>query len=88
MRCLVVDDNYTFLDAARSLLEMEDIEVVAIAGSSSAAISLVARLQPDVALVDINLGSESGFALATSLADPIGRAPTPIILMSTHAEDD
>jgi CheY-like chemotaxis protein len=43
---------------------------------------------PDVALVDINLGSESGFALATSLADPIGRAPTPIILMSTHAEDD
>ena len=67
-RCLIVDDNAGFRDAARSLLEREAIEVVGVASNSAEAHAHVAELRPDVVLVDIDLGAESGFELARALA--------------------
>ena len=85
LRCLIVDDNGGFRDAARSLLEREEIEVVGVASNSAEARSSVEELRPDVVLVDIALGSESGFELAQALAREDG--PT-LILISTLAEAD
>ena len=84
-RCLIVDDNAGFRDAARSLLEREAIEVVGVASNSAEAQAHVAELRPDVVLVDIDLGAESGFELTRALAR---QGHARLILISTHSELD
>jgi DNA-binding NarL/FixJ family response regulator len=86
LRCLIVDDQPSFCEAARDLLEGQGVAVVGCAASTAAAVRAVQELRPDVALVDVHLGSESGFELARRLAaDPEGNAPK-VILISTHDE--
>jgi CheY-like chemotaxis protein len=83
---LLVDDSRPFLKAAQSLLAREGIDVLEVASTTAETLELVARLEPDAVLVDVNLGAESGFDLARRLAeDEHGRRAT-VILMSTHAE--
>jgi DNA-binding NarL/FixJ family response regulator len=79
IRCLIVDDNRPFLDAARLLLEREGVPVVGLATTSAEALRLEEELRPDVVLLDIRLGDESGFDLARRLNGPV-------ILISTHAQ--
>jgi DNA-binding NarL/FixJ family response regulator len=86
LRCLIVDDSPRFLDAARGLLERQGISVVGVASSSAEALRRTRELRPDVTLVDIDLGGESGLELARRLHHEAG--PTPVILVSTHAEED
>jgi DNA-binding NarL/FixJ family response regulator len=88
LRSLIVDDNSHFLQAARDLLQREGIEVVGVCSTSAEAVDLAARLRPDVALVDIDLGSESGFTLARQLAGGPGPKASRVILISTYAERD
>jgi DNA-binding NarL/FixJ family response regulator len=87
-RLLIVDDSRAFLEAARSLLEREGVDVVGIASTTAEALSREAQLRPEVALVDITLGAESGFELTRRLRenDPAGRLR--VILVSTHTEAD
>ena len=68
LRCLLVDDNEAFLEAASVLLEREGLTVVGVASSIAEALRQVRALRPDVILVDIGLGDESGFDLARLLA--------------------
>src|SRR3954469_820169 len=56
IRCLIVDDNRPFLDAARLLLEREGIAVVGVATTTAEALRLEEELRRDVVLVDIRLG--------------------------------
>lgn len=87
MRCLIVDDSANFRDAASSMLERAGIEVVGMACSTAEALDRYRELRPDVTLVDVDLGAESGFDLVAELEradDP----PPPTILISTHSEHD
>jgi DNA-binding NarL/FixJ family response regulator len=84
LRCLIVDDRPSFSEAARQLLASQGIAVVATATSSTDAIQRVHELRPDVALVDIDLGEESGFDLARRLA--ADGSAVRVILISTHDE--
>ena len=90
LRCVIVDDSPRFLDAARGLLERQGIHVVGVASTSAEALQRTGELRPDVTLLDIDLGSESGLELARRLhARPAPvPAPAPVILISTHAEQD
>ena len=88
LRSLIVDDNARFLSAARTLLEREGIAVVGVASSCAEAVRLAGELQPDVALVDIDLGDESGFDLARQLAGVDGQALSPVVLISAYPEAD
>jgi two-component system, NarL family, nitrate/nitrite response regulator NarL len=88
LRCFIVDDSPRFLDAARALLECQGIMVVGVASTSAQALQRATQLQPDVALLDIDLGGESGFDLARQLSRQASLAPTRMILISTHAEQD
>jgi DNA-binding NarL/FixJ family response regulator len=88
LRCVIVDDNARFLEAARALLEREGVDVVGVASTIAEALRLVDKVRPDVTLVDIDLGAESGFDLTSRLACNGGRAPYRAILISTHAEAD
>ena len=87
LRCLIVDDSPRFLDAARGLLERQGITVVGVASSSAEALQRAQELRPDVLLLDIDLGGESGLELARRLHQA-GQAGSAVILISTHAEQD
>jgi CheY-like chemotaxis protein len=88
LRCLIVDDSPRFLDAARGLLEREGVNVVGVASSSAEALARVTELRPDVTLVDIDLGGQSGFDVVRRLNREPELAPLYAILISTHSEED
>jgi two-component system, NarL family, nitrate/nitrite response regulator NarL len=88
LRCLLVDDNEVFLETASLLLEREGLTVVGVASSIAEALRQAGVLRPDLVLVDIGLGSESGFTLARLLAGDDGQRAADVILISTGAEAD
>jgi CheY-like chemotaxis protein len=88
LRCLIVDDNSRFLHAVRGVLEREGITVVGVASSIAEALRKATDLRPDIALVDIDLGGESGFEVVRRLHSATGASPTRAILISTHSEED
>jgi CheY-like chemotaxis protein len=88
-RVLIVDDNHSFLEAARMLLEREGLTVTAVVSSTAEALRSAEASPPDVILVDISLGEESGLDLARRLAEVDGgREGTTVILISTHTQAD
>jgi DNA-binding NarL/FixJ family response regulator len=86
LRCLIVDDSPRFGEEARSLLEHEGVSVVGVAASGDEAVRLTQALVPDLALVDISLGEESGFDVARRLIDSSNAHPPSVILVSTYDE--
>jgi CheY-like chemotaxis protein len=88
VRCLIVDDSQRFADVARGLLEREGITVVGVASTGAEALEQAAELRPDVTLVDINLGGESGFDVAGQLSRQGDVAPSSMILISAQTEAD
>jgi DNA-binding NarL/FixJ family response regulator len=88
LRCLIVDDSPRFLQAVRGLLEREGVVVVGVASNIGESVRQAGRLRPDVTLVDVDLGGESGFEAARRLHAAAGPGPAPVILISTHAEED
>ena len=88
LRCLLVDDNEAFLKAASLLLEREGVTVMGVASSIAGALRQARALRPDVILVDIGLGDESGFDLARLLAQDGQGGSAEVILISTGAEAD
>lgn len=88
MRCLIVDDNASFLGASRSLLERQGLSVVGVASTGAEGLQLAAELAPDLILLDVDLGEDSGFNVARQLASTDGAARFQVILISTHPEDD
>jgi CheY-like chemotaxis protein len=88
LRCLIVDDNPRFGDEARSLLEHEGVSVVGVAASGDEAVALAQQLGPDLALVDISLGDESGFDVAQRLVNGSTRRAPAVILVSTYDEEE
>jgi CheY-like chemotaxis protein len=88
LRCLLVDDNDAFLAAASLLLEREGVTVGGVALSTAEALGRARVLRPDVILVDIGLGDESGFDLARLLARDGQGGGATVILISARAEAD
>ncbi|RSM64982.1 response regulator [Kibdelosporangium aridum] len=86
VRCLIVDDSPGFLAAARRLLERQGVTVAGVASNGDEGVRRAEELRPDVVLVDIELGGESGL----ELTERLHRAPRPFrtILISTRAEQD
>jgi DNA-binding NarL/FixJ family response regulator len=67
IRCVIVDDSDRFRASARRLLANQGIAVVATAADSRQALRAVEEQKPDVVLVDVGLGTESGFELAARI---------------------
>jgi DNA-binding NarL/FixJ family response regulator len=86
LQCLIVDDYQPFLNIARAKLERQGMTVVGVASNGSEALRQARELRPNVALVDVSLGSESGFDVAREISSYVGS----VILISTddHYEDD
>lgn len=86
MRCVIVDDDDAFLKVAQALLERDGMIVAGVAHSSAEAVQRAAALEPDVVLIDIRLGRESGFDAARQLA--ASGQSAALIMISTHAGAD
>ncbi len=84
LTCLIVDDSPEFLEAARQLLADDGVTVVGVAATSDQAVDETVALRPDVALVDIELGTESGIDVAQRLAGLPHGGP-PVVLISAES---
>ena len=65
---VVVDDHARFREAVSERLAAAGWRIVGEAATGAAAIDLVARLTPDVVLLDVVLPDIDGFAVADRLA--------------------
>jgi DNA-binding NarL/FixJ family response regulator len=86
LRCLIVDDHLPFLEAARVLLEREGLSIVGLALTGAEALRSADELRPDVVLVDVSLGEESGFDVVRSLMAQEHADGTVAVLISTRSE--
>ena len=87
IRVAVIDDHAIVRAGLRMVLEADpDFEVVGEADTAAAALELVRREQPDVALVDINLPDESGLRVAAEITstDPSVR----LLMLSVHDDPE
>ena len=84
---LIVDDHESFRSFARALLEAEGFEVTGEAPDGESAIEEVARLHPEVVLLDVQLGDGiDGFEVARRLAEQ-PEAPIVVLTSSRDASD-
>jgi len=85
-RIFLVDDHEVVRRGVRDMLEAEDdFEVVGEAGSVEEALSRVAAVNPDVAVLDVRLPDGSGVELCRELRSTY---PTLACLMLTSFDDD
>jgi DNA-binding NarL/FixJ family response regulator len=87
-RCLIVDDNERFLTIAHSSLARDGLEVVGTATTTAEALRKAGVLHPDIVLVDIALGAESGLELTRLLVHHYPDLRAQIVLISTRREED
>ncbi len=86
LQCTIVDDYESFLKVARAKLERQGMAVVGVATNGTEALRQARELSPDVALVDISLGTESGFDVAREIGPYVGSVI--LISSSDRYEDD
>jgi DNA-binding NarL/FixJ family response regulator len=83
---LIVDDHPGFRSFAGKMLSAEGFDVVGDASDGAAAIESIARLHPDVVLLDIQLPGIDGFEVARRLAATRG-GPRVVLTSSREASD-
>ena len=66
-RVLIVDDQPTFREAARRLLERRGYSVIGEAGCGASALDAVQRHAPNAVLLDVRLGDDDGFEVCSEL---------------------
>lgn len=87
--CLIVDDNPDFLRTAGELLDRDGISVVGCVSTGAEAYRACEEHNPDVVLIDIGLGDETGIEVARRLAGQHQAAEQPcMVLISAYSEDD
>jgi DNA-binding NarL/FixJ family response regulator len=87
IRVAVVDDHAIVRAGLRLVLEADpDFEIVGEAETAAAALDLVRRERPDVALIDINLPDDSGLRVAAEITstDPSVR----LLILSVHDDPE
>ncbi|PZG21287.1 DNA-binding response regulator [Micromonospora craterilacus] len=86
IRVLLVDDHAPFRAGLRALLATSpDIEVCGEAASGEEALAVLARLQPDVVLLDLTMPGMGGIAATERL---VRMSPHVRVLILSMADDD
>jgi len=84
IRLVIVDDQAMLRGALAALLELEqDLSVVGVAGDGDAAVDVVAQMQPDVCLMDIQMPGTDGIE-ATRAVRAVS-ASTRVLIVTTFA---
>ena len=83
-RLFMVDDHPAVREGLRLLLEQQGLVVCGEAGDVAAALAAIPEATPDLVMVDLSLGSDSGFTLLRWLA---ARHPLlPLLVYSMHED--
>jgi DNA-binding NarL/FixJ family response regulator len=85
IRVAIVDDQELVRCGLQLVLEARDCEVVGLAGDGRAAVDLVCRTEPDVALMDIRMPVMDGIAATRELAATA--VPTKVLILTTYDLD-
>lgn len=85
LRLVLADDHVLVRQGLKSLLEREKFQIVAEASDGQEAISLVGKLQPDIAVVDISMPILNGVDAAREMGRSCPK--TRVILLTQHEED-
>lgn len=86
-RLVLADDHTLFRAGIRALLDDFDwVEVVAEAGNGVEALELIAKHQPDIAVIDITMSGMSGLELTNRLAQEY--AQVRVVILSMHANKE
>jgi len=81
IRVLVVDDHAIIREGLRDLIvSRPDMTVVGDASTGADALRLARRERPDVVVLDLDLGADSGLALIPELLEASGPATSIIVL--------
>jgi len=83
---LIVDDHADFRAHAAALLERAGYEVVGSCHDGRSALTAIARLRPDVVLLDVQLPDVDGFGVVAQL-QPTPDGPTIVLVSSREAVD-
>jgi len=84
---LLADDHPVVRKGLRATIEDDDqLKVIAEASNGEEALARIAELQPQVAIVDIDMPGANGLAVARELQQR--NLPTQIIFMTFHADED
>ncbi len=68
-RLYLVDDHPVVREGLRAVLEGAGHDVIGEAGDATVALSEISRLQPEIVLLDINLGARSGLDLLAEMRE-------------------
>jgi DNA-binding NarL/FixJ family response regulator len=79
---LIVDDHAGYRAAAKAVLESEGFEVVGETASGLEALEAVARLRPQLVLLDIGLPDIDGIEVASRLSALDGDSPAVVLTSS------
>jgi DNA-binding NarL/FixJ family response regulator len=64
IRVMMADDHFLFREGVRKLLECEDdISIVGEAADGDECVALMAKLRPDIVLLDLNMPGKNGLAV-------------------------
>jgi two-component system nitrate/nitrite response regulator NarL len=82
---VVVDDHPVYLDALSRALDLADeLSLAGTAADGAAAVELIERVRPDVAVLDVELPVIGGPAVAARIAEL--RLPTRVLFLSAHRD--
>jgi DNA-binding NarL/FixJ family response regulator len=86
VRLVIVDDHPVVREGIRRMLEtQDDIEVVGEAGNGREAIDLIRSLEPDVALMDLQMPGIDGVGALIELGR--GETSTAVLVLTTYDTD-
>jgi len=86
IRIVLADDHAMFASAvARLLTDENDFDVVGTASDSDAALDLIRRQKPDVALLDIRMPPDGGLVVARHVREE--RLPSRIVILTAGISD-
>jgi len=86
IRIVIADDHPLVRQGLRQVIEIEpNLKIVGEAENGSAALSMIEELQPDVAILDVDMPHQDGFQVARALTG--SKNPAAIIFLTIHSEE-
>ena len=82
-RVMIVDDDTNLVNALKSLLTLNDLEVETL-NDAAYVVRMAEEKQPDIIFLDMKMPGKSGFQVADDLKQFSATAAIPIIAMTGH----